>query len=118
MYIDGDTIVKFVGVLLALGTILGLILKTHSWVLEIEKLKKELDEIELKLLEIQKHHDADIGKLRGKEKDEFKEVKDELQLLTQGLLACLKGLREKGADGPVIDAIKMLEQHVIAKAHD
>ena len=44
-------------------------------------------------------------------------VKDELCLLTYGVLACLKGLAEQGCDGPVKDAISRVEKHLNQQAH-
>lgn len=34
-----------------------------------------------------------------------------------GVLACLKGLKEQGCDGPVIDAIERIEEHINKQAH-
>lgn len=48
---------------------------------------------------------------------EIKEIKQEQALLTEGILACLKGLQEKGCDGPVTDAISKIETHLNEKAH-
>ncbi len=42
---------------------------------------------------------------------------EERQLLLCGVLACLKGLHEKGCNGPVTDAIKVLEEYTICHAH-
>lgn len=47
-----------------------------------------------------------------------KDTKEELQVLTYGILACLKGLKEQGVDGPVIDAITKIEKHLNTKAHE
>ena len=47
-----------------------------------------------------------------------KETKTELQVLTYGVLACLKGLKEQGIDGPVTDAITTIEKHLNEKAHE
>lgn len=48
---------------------------------------------------------------------EIKEIKQEQALLTEGILACLKGLQEQGCDGPVTDAITKIETHINQKAH-
>lgn len=47
----------------------------------------------------------------------IKENNEELALLTYGILACLKGLHEQGANGPVTDAINKIEKHLNEKAH-
>ncbi len=52
-----------------------------------------------------------------KQDDEIASTKEELQLLTYGVLACLKGLAEKGCDGPVTDAIQRIEKHLNKEAH-
>lgn len=48
---------------------------------------------------------------------EIRDIKEEQQLLTYGILACLKGLHEQGANGPVTDAIDKIEKHINQKAH-
>ena len=48
---------------------------------------------------------------------EIKDIKEEQTLITYGLLACLKGLKEQGCDGPVTDAIDKIEKHINVKAH-
>lgn len=52
-----------------------------------------------------------------KQDDEIASTKEELQLLTYGVLACLKGLAEQGCDGPVTDAIQRIEKHLNKEAH-
>ena len=47
----------------------------------------------------------------------IKETNEELALLTYGILACLKGLKEQGANGPVTEAITKIEDHLNEKAH-
>lgn len=53
-----------------------------------------------------------------KEQDKFiQDTQEELTLLTYGVLACLKGLHEQGANGPVTEAIDKIEKHVNQRAH-
>ena len=53
-----------------------------------------------------------------KEQDKsIKDIQGELTLLTYGVLACLKGLQEQGADGPVTEAIDKIEKHINQRAH-
>ena len=47
----------------------------------------------------------------------LREVKEEQTLLTYGILACLKGLKEQGCNGPVTEAVDMIEKHLNKKAH-
>ena len=76
------------GVITALGVIFGLIFAVYKWYLKQEKQDKDI-----------------------------KAIKEEQFLLTQGVLACLKGLQEQGCDGPVTTAIKQLETHINKQAH-
>lgn len=39
------------------------------------------------------------------------------ELLTYAVLACLKGLKEQGCNGPVTEAIGKIEKHINQKAH-
>lgn len=53
-----------------------------------------------------------------KEQDkEIKGMKEELTILTYGVLACLKGLREQGCNGAVTEAIEKTEKFLNQKAH-
>ncbi len=54
----------------------------------------------------QKQQDADISSL-----------KSEQCLLIFGVLACLKGLKEQGCNGPVTEAIQKIEKHLNIEAH-
>ena len=49
--------------------------------------------------------------------EEIKAIRTEQQLLTMGVLACLKGLKEQGCNGPVSEAIGKIEKHLNQKAH-
>ena len=59
------------------------------------------------LVKNQKTQDADI-----------KAIKTEQALVVYGVLACLKGMHEQGANGPVTEAIDKIEQHINLAAHD
>lgn len=50
--------------------------------------------------------------------DKIAEIKEEQALLVYGTLACLKGLKEKGCNGPVTDAIIEIEKYINQIAHD
>lgn len=52
-----------------------------------------------------------------KQEASIKEIKEEQALLTYGILACLRGLKEQGCDGPVTEAVNRLEKHINEKAH-
>lgn len=52
-----------------------------------------------------------------KQDDEIKSIKAEQSIIVYGVLACLKGLKEQGCDGPVTDAIEKIEKHLNVEAH-
>ena len=54
---------------------------------------------------------------RDKNDVEIREIKEEQSILTKGVLACLKGLKEQGCDGPVTVAITEIEDHINKQAH-
>lgn len=69
------------------------------------------------LVKHQKSQDEDISAVKRNVEAEIKDIKEEQQLLTYGVLACLKGLSEQGCDGAVTDAINKFEKYLNAKAH-
>ena len=83
-----EAITTVAGVITALGVILGVIFAIYKWYLKQEKQDKDI-----------------------------KAIKEEQTILTQGVLACLKGLKEQGCDGPVTVAIKQIETHLNKQAH-
>ncbi len=52
-----------------------------------------------------------------KQDKQIQDIKKEQELLTYGVLACLKGLKEQGCNGPVTEAIAEIEKHINQKAH-
>lgn len=59
----------------------------------------------------------DFVKRQEQQDKEIKEMKEEQAILTYGILACLKGLKEQGCNGPVTEAINKIEKHLNDKAH-
>ena len=47
----------------------------------------------------------------------FLKQEEEQTVLTHGVLACLKGLKEQGCDGPVTEAIDQIEDFINKRAH-
>ena len=99
MYIDGAAIIAIAGVISALATIGAVARKITKWFQKQEK------------------QTADIEELRKQEQEDIKLMDEELCLLTYAILACLKGLKEQGCNGPVTEAIEKVEKHVNKKAH-
>ena len=83
-----QTVVGLAGGIAALAALLGYLFKGYDFVKR------------------QQRQDGLIRALQG-----------EQQLLTWGVLACLKGLKEQGCNGPVTEAITRIEKHINAAAH-
>lgn len=67
-------------------------------------------------------HDAEqdkkIADIEAQHKADLKNTKEELCLITYGVQACLKGLKEQGCNGPVTEAIRKIDKHLNQAAHD
>lgn len=89
MYVDVNTIIAAASLLAAIGAIFSVVFAVYRWYLR------------------QNRQDTEIEKL-----------KSEQCLLTYGILACLKGLKEQGCNGPVTEGIDKIEKHINKQAHD
>ena len=87
--INADAIIKIAAVLGALGGIGGVVV----WCIKFVDRQKKQD-------------------------DELKAIRKEQTLICYGVLACLKGLKEQGCNGPVTAALDKLEKHLNQAAHD
>ena len=65
----------------------------------------------------QSEQDKIIKELEAKHDEDIKSLKEEQNLLVYGVLACLKGLQERGCNGPVSEAIDTIESYLNKKAH-
>ena len=83
-----EIIIIVASVITALGTIIGCFTTIHKWILR-----------------------------QNKQDEDIKSIKEEQKVLTTGVLACLKGLKEQGCDGPVTEAIYQIEDHLNKEAH-
>ena len=83
-----EIIIIVASVITALGTIIGCFTAIHKWILR-----------------------------QNKQDEDIKSIKEEQKILTTGVLACLKGLKEQGCDGPVTVAIAEIEDHINKQAH-
>lgn len=66
-------------------------------------------------------NEADIKALQrevGNLKSEVEDSKEERLVLLKAQLACLKGLKEQGCNGPVTQAIEDIEDYLIKKSHN
>lgn len=94
-----QTIITAAAVLSALGALLGVVIKAVRW------------------MDRQKKQDSDIQALRETHVTDMISMKQEQTLIVYGLLACLKGLKEQGCNGPVTEAINKIEKHLNQMAH-
>lgn len=100
MYINIETIITAGSLIGALGVIGGVLIAAYKFYRKPAKLETQIKKI-------RETHEEDIQKING-----------ELCLNTYGLLACLKGLKEQGCNGPVTEAINKIEKHLNKQAHD
>lgn len=89
MYVNTDTIIMAASLLTALVVIFSAVFAVYRWYLR------------------QNQQDKEIANMKA-----------EQCLLTYGILACLKGLKEQGCNGPVTEAIGKIEKHINKQAHD
>lgn len=100
IYLTWDTIITAAAVLGAAGVLIGALVKLVHW------------------MDRQKQQDAEIKALRETHNGDMDAMKREQTLLVYGILACLKGLKEQGCNGPVTEAIRKIEKHLNEKAHE
>lgn len=89
MYIDVENVKAAATLITALSTISGLIVAVYKFYAR------------------QKKQDEELAAMRG-----------ELQVLCFGMRACLSGLKEQGCNGPVTEALSLLDKHLNKKAHE
>ena len=80
----------------------------------LDKQERQSTDIEA----LKNQHEADVEKLENELAEEIRKNNVELQILTRGILACLKGLQEKGCNGPVTETANEIERYLNQKAHD
>lgn len=97
-------------ILLLIGIVCGAVLAFVKWLL---KQNKQDDDISA----LKKKEQNDVKKLADKHNEDMHSVNEELTLMTYGVLACLKGLKEQGCNGPVTEAINKIEKHLNKSAH-
>ena len=89
MYISTNTIITAASVITALVVIFSAVFGVYRWYLR-----------------------------QNMQDEEIEHVKAEQCLLTYGVLACLKGLKEQGCNGPVTEAINKIEKRINQQAHE
>ena len=99
MYINGETIAITVSIISLITALV-----TVSWKL-------------FKWINHQKEQDEKIKQLEERHKTDQSGMQEEQTLIIYGLLACLKGLKEQGCNGPVSEAVEKIEKHLNKQAH-
>lgn len=99
MYVDYHTLITAASILGAVMAIGAVAYKVIKWFQQQNEQTKEIEA------------------LKSQEKEDIQELKDEMCLITYAVLACLKGLKEQGCNGPVTEAIDKMEKHINQKAH-
>ena len=104
MYVSLDALAK---VLSIVSVIVGLITIAVKAIKRRAKEQEKLEDLKQQMDEDREHT---IAVRRS--------CHEEQTLIIYGLLACLKGLQEKGCNGPVTEAINKIERHINIKAHE
>lgn len=102
------TIGQITGAISTITIIIGFVVTVYNFIK-----KTTLDKIERNSKEIEELK-VEVGLL----KSEVKDSKEERLILVNGVLACLKGLKEQGCNGSVTEGIKQIEDYLIKKSHD
>ena len=97
MQIDILRLAELIG---ACSLIIGSVIAVYKL---YDKLLDRVDKLEDKISELE---------------SELNRVKKEDTLVIFALRACLDGLHQKGCNGKVTDAIKMIDKHINKAAHD
>jgi hypothetical protein len=99
------------------SALLGAVTAIFTFILRVVRWFDRQKDQDIELAALRKKHDEELATLRGEHRTEIKEIKEEQTILTYGILACLKGLHEKGCNGPVTEAIMEIERHLNENAH-
>ena len=103
-------LITLASVVTAAGLLIERFAKGVRW---FDKQDKQTTDIEA----LKQQHNTDIQAIKNELAKDMHNTNEELTLLTYGILACLKGLREQGCNGPVTRAIDKLERHLNIEAH-
>lgn len=111
MFITWQTIITAGAVIGALSAIIALFVKLVRF---IDRQREQ----DAELKKLREKHDSEMSDFKKEESAQVAAIKQEQTLLTYGILACLKGLKEQGCNGPVTEAIDKIEKHLNQKAHE
>lgn len=111
MFIDIELLNAIAKIITSLGVIGATVIGVVKWYLKPKKLAEELESLK-------EENEKKIEELRDEHVRDIKKIEEEACLHTYGILACLKGLQEKGCNGPVTEAIDKFEKYINKRAHD
>lgn len=105
---ENITIGQIIGVIGALTVLGGFFFSVYKFIKkvlldEIDKNKQDIKELKHKVVILE---------------TEVQDSKKERLILLKAQLACLKGLKEQGCNGPVTQAINDIENYIITKSHN
>lgn len=105
---ENITIGQLVGAVGTISVLAGFFIGIYKFIKKVvlDKISKNTEDI--------KELQTKISVLESKSEDSS----EERLLLIRGLLACLKGLKEKGCNGPVTKGIEDIEEYLMKKSHD
>lgn len=89
MYVNTNTIITAASLITALAVIFSTVFSVYRWYLK-----------------------------QNKQDNEIKKIKEEQCLLTYGIMACLDGLQQLGANHTVPEVRMRIEKHINKQAHD
>lgn len=110
MYVDAQKIILAGSLLAAVSAFVALAWKLFRWIDH----QKEQD---IEIAKIREHFTKEIEAIKSEHHKATEDIQEEQTLVVYGLLACLKGLKEQGCNGPVSEAIDKIEKHINKKAH-
>ena len=105
---ENITIGQLVGVMGTLSVMAGFFFGIYQFIKKVVLDKIDKNANDIKVL------NEEVGRL----KSEVADSKEERLILLKGQLACLKGLKEQGCNGPVTHAIDDIENYLMKKSHD
>lgn len=108
MDIGEITLSQIVAAIAIIGAITGFVtglvkLYKNNITVRFEKLENNIEELK---------------SIQKEQKEEIENSKDERYILLKGILACLDGLKQNGANGPVTDAIDEINKYLLKRTRD
>lgn len=108
MNIDGITLGQISIAIGIIGGISGFFIGIYKWYQKAIVSRFSIIESDIK----------EMKKTQLEQDKDIKDSKEEMLLIIKAQLACLEGLKQGGANGPVTKAIDEINQYLIKKTHD